>query len=142
MRLIPAISVELLSGNTPLAAYFSPLTFVILNLTYGGPLLLIRKTVARWGKGFASVLIFAAGYGMVNEAIETRGFFDPHFYAVTAFGLEDFGRAFGINVAWVLHGIGGHTPGTLFGVVVMLVILAAAFFRAREYPSTPGSRAR
>jgi hypothetical protein len=126
LSLLPAISVELLSGNTPLEAYFSlPLiTFIILNITYGGALLLIRETVVRWGKGFASVLIFAAGYAMSNEALETKGFFDPHFYSAIADGLEGFGRVFGINVPWALHISIVHA---VFSILVPFILVTTIF---------------
>lgn len=122
--LTPAISVELLTGNTPLAQYVNPLTFVILNIVYGGALLLIRETVVRWRKGFSSVLILAAGYGMVNEAIGTKGFFDPHFYAVMQFGLDGFGRALGINVPWALNISIFHA---VFSILVPFVLVGAVF---------------
>jgi hypothetical protein len=100
--LTPAISVELLTGDTLISQYLEPITFVLLNVTYGGALLLIRETVVRWNKGFASVLVLASGYGMLNEAICTKGFFAPQFYAVVSDGLEGYGRYFGINVPWAL----------------------------------------
>ena len=90
---LPTVSVELLTGNTRLSTYFSPILFIILNLTYGGALLLVRETVVRWGKGFPSVLMFALGYGMLNEALSTKGFFDPRFYSVVSDHLEGFGAS-------------------------------------------------
>lgn len=124
--LLPAISVELLSGNTPLEGYLSlPLiTFFILNITYGGALLLIRETVLRWEKGSPSVLIFAAGYAMANEALETKGFFDPHFYSAIAEGLEGFGRVFGINVPWALHITIVHA---VYSILVPYILVTAIF---------------
>lgn len=83
---LPAISVEVLSGNTTLANYISPINVIGLNLIYGGAALLIRETTVRWNKGFASILVLAAGYGMINEGLGTKGFFNPHFYAVVQFG--------------------------------------------------------
>jgi hypothetical protein len=121
---LPAISVELLTGDTPFAAYVNPITFVILNLTYGATLLLIRETVVRWSKGFASILMLAAGYGMVNEAIDTKGFFAPHFYAVVGSGLEGFGRHFGINIAWALDVSIFHA---VFSILVPLTIVSLVF---------------
>jgi len=122
--LMPAISVELLSGNTPLAIYLNPMTFVTLNVVYGGALLLIRETVVRWGKGFASMLVLATGYGMVNEALGSKGFFDPHFYSAVEFRLEGFGRWFGINVPWALDISIFHA---VFSILVPLVIVSAIF---------------
>ncbi|HUO56111.1 MAG TPA: hypothetical protein VMU27_01605, partial [Candidatus Paceibacterota bacterium] len=122
--LLPAISVELLTGNTSLASYLYPLTFVVETIQYGAALLLIREMVVRWNKGFSSVLVLAAGYGMVNEALGTKGFFDPHFYAVMNGGLENFGRIFGINVPWALNISIYHA---VFSMIVPLVIVSAIF---------------
>jgi hypothetical protein len=58
---LPAVSVELLTDNTCLSTYWSPILSVILNITYGGALLLVRETVARWGKGFPSILTLSLG---------------------------------------------------------------------------------
>ena len=124
LLLFPAISVELLTGDTSLVKFLIPVAFIVLTVTYGGALLLIRETVARWGKGFRSVLVFAAGYGMVNEAVCSKGFFDPHFYAVVETGLEGFGRWFGINVPWAVSISIFHAT---FSVIVPLVIVSAIF---------------
>jgi hypothetical protein len=124
LLLLPAISVELLTGDTTLRNFFNPVAFGVLTITYGGALLLMRETVVRWGQGFASVLVFAAGYGMVNEALTSKGFFDPHFYAVAANGLEGFGRWFGINVPWSISISIFHAT---FSVIVPLVIVSAIF---------------
>ena len=124
LLLLPAISVELLTGDTTLRNFFNPIAFVVLTITYGGALLLMRETVVRWGKDFTSVLVFAAGYGMVNEALTSKGFFDPHFYAVAANGLEGFGRWFGINVPWAVSISIFHAT---FSIIVPLVIVSAIF---------------
>jgi hypothetical protein len=122
--LTPAISVELLSGDTPLSQYLNPITFIIVNVTYGGALLLIRETVVRWNKGFASVLVLASGYGMLNEAICTKGFFAPQYYAVVSDGLEGFGRYFSINVPWALSVSIAHA---VLSITVPFVIVSIIF---------------
>jgi hypothetical protein len=122
--LTPAISVELLTGDTLLSQYLDPLTFIILNVTYGGALLLIRETVVRWKKGFASVLVLASGYGMLNEGVCTKGFFAPQFYAVVSDGLEGFGRYFSINVPWALSISIIHA---VFSITVPFVIVSVIF---------------
>ena len=121
---LPAISVELLTGNTPLSTYLSPITFIITNITYGGALLLIRETVVRWGKGFPSILILALGYGTLCEALSTKGFFDPHFYSVVADKLEGFGRVCGINVPWALNITVVHA---VFSILMPYFIISAIF---------------
>ena len=121
---LPAVSVELLTGNTRLSTYFSPILFTIVTITYGGALLLIRETVVRWGKGFPSILTFALGYGMLNEALSTKGFFDPHFYSVVSNHLEGFGRVYGINVPWALNMTVVHA---VFSILVPYLIVTTIF---------------
>ena len=121
---LPAISVELLTGNTRLSTYFDPILFIILNITYGGALLLVRETAVRWGKGFPSILMFALGYGMLCEALSTKGFFDPHFYSVVSDKLEGFGRVFGINVPWALNITVVHA---VFSILVPYLIVTTIF---------------
>ena len=121
---LPAISVELLTGNTRLSTYFSPILFTIVTITYGGALLLVRETVVRWGKGFPSILTLALGYGMLCEALSTKGFFDPHFYSVVSDKLEGFGRIFGINVPWALNMTVVHA---VFSILVPYLIITTIF---------------
>lgn len=122
--LFPAVAVELLTGNTSLASFLRPGIFLVLTMIYGGAVLLIRETVVRWDKGFASILVLAGGYGMVNEGLCSKGFFDPHFYAVAASGLAGYGRWFGINVPWALSMSVFHAA---FSVIAPLVIVSAIF---------------
>ena len=121
---LPAVSVELLTGNTRLSTYFSPILFIILNITYGGALLLVRETVVRWRKGFPSILTFALGYGMLNEALSTKGFFDPRFYSVVSDKLEGFGRFYGINVPWALNITVVHA---VFSILVPYLVVTTIF---------------
>lgn len=137
--LLPAISVELLTGDISLRNFFHPIGFLLLTITYGGALLLIRETVVRWKKGFASILVLAAAYGMVNEAICSKGFFDPHFYAVVENGLEGFGRWFGINVPWALSISIFHA---IFSIIVPFVIVSAIFPGPKAPDGTESSACR
>src|SRR5579884_2379241 len=61
---------------------------------------------------------------MVNEGLGSKGFFDPHFYAVVENGLEGFGRWFGINVPWALSISIFHAT---FSIIVPIVIVSAMF---------------
>ena len=124
MFFLPTISVELLTGNTRLSTYLDPIVFLINNISYGGALLLVRETVVRWGKGFPSVVTLSLGYGMLCEALSTKGFFDPLFYAVVSNKLDGFGRVFGINVPWGLNITVVHS---VFSILVPYLIVATIF---------------
>jgi len=120
---LPCFSVEVLSGNMPLHMYFNPIMFIMMNLMYAGALL-IRETVIRWNKGLVSVFLLGAAYGMVNEGIGSKGYFDPHFYAVVGFGLENFGRVFEINVPWAVDITIIHM---VYSITVPIVIITVMF---------------
>jgi hypothetical protein len=121
---LPAISVELLSGNTPILQYLNPATFVILNVSYGGAALLIREMVAWWNKGLQSILLLGLCYGMVCEGLMTKGFFDPYFYSAADFGLEDVGMFVGINTAWAFSISSFHA---IFSITVPILLINALF---------------
>ncbi|MGO8698040.1 MAG: hypothetical protein ACLQVY_10020 [Limisphaerales bacterium] len=127
LLLTPAISVELLSGNSSTATYFThPFEFITLTITYCAALL-IRETVVRWQRGAASMLILSSGYGMINEGLGTKGFFNPHFYVLDNFG-ENYGRWFGVNVLWALHISVVHA---VYSILVPIA-LASVLFPGKE----------
>ena len=119
-----------------------------------------NEATARWNKGLASTLLLGAVYGMFNEAISTKGFFDPHFYAVVGMDLMDFGRWGNINVLWALGMTMVHVvisitvpitltdalfPGTRGRLgnktlsVMLLIFLATVAFAAKHMnPYVPG----
>jgi hypothetical protein len=96
--LAPAVA-ELCSGATPLIPY---LFFGwMLCLLYGCGAILIREYTLRWGKGWPTVFALGLAYGIAEEGIAVRTFFDP-----TAPALKDlttYGWALGTNWVWDVH---------------------------------------
>jgi hypothetical protein len=68
---------ELLSGHQPPLEFFNPLNLIILSLPYGCGALICRELVVRWKKGFISLLLLGAAYGMFEEGIVVRSLFNP-----------------------------------------------------------------
>lgn len=97
---------ELLTGSTPISMlFFDPLAFAISFLgivgLYGTGALLIREFVVRFEKGWASVLLLGAAYGIVEEGFAAHTFFEPGgFTPVNNLGW--YGHAFGVNWLWAL----------------------------------------
>jgi len=88
---------EFLTGSTPvLSAVVNPVGLLFLLGLYGGGVLLIRDVTIRWGKGWPSVLLLGAAYGILEEGIGTKTFFDPAL--VGAAGA--YGASFGVNWLW------------------------------------------
>lgn len=122
--IIPSIMVEFLTGNTTFAAFRDPPGPIMMVAEYGSGAILARELARIWQKGFASILVLGAVYGMFNEGIGTGGFFDPNFYSVVDEGLKNYGRWEGINVVWALRITIFHA---VFSVAVPIIVVDALF---------------
>lgn len=97
--LAPAIA-ELLAGAAPPAEFFHPIGFILLVILYGGGAILARELMHRWNKGWVSLLVLGAAYGIAEEALACKSFFDPHWKDLGS--LAEFGRWGGVNWVWSL----------------------------------------
>ncbi len=95
--LSPAIG-ELLSGSSPPLAFFNPLAFCLLCALYGSGALLVRDYARRWKKGWYSILLLGAAYGIIEEGIMVRSFFSPTWKDLGILGT--YGRWLGVNWVW------------------------------------------
>jgi len=92
---------ELLSSSAPPAEFFQPLGFAMLSILYGGGTLLARELVVRWQKGTASLLVLGAAYGIAEEGLMCKSFFDPNWMDVGLLGT--YGRWLGVNWVWTFE---------------------------------------
>lgn len=104
---------ELLSGSTTPIEWLNPFSVLLLAMLYGSGALLIREFVRRWGKGWPSILLLGAAYGIYEEGIVVRSFFDPTWGDLDI--LAWYGRWLGVNWVWSLN-------LTLFHMVVSITI--------------------
>jgi len=100
----PAIP-ELLTGSTPAVnLVLNPPGFLLGFggdiLLYGCGALLIREFVVYFRKGWASVLLLGAAYGIAEEGFTVHTFFQRTGAPVNALGT--YGHAFGVNWLWAL----------------------------------------
>ena len=95
--LSPAIG-ELLSGSSPPLAFFNPLAFSLLCALYGSGALLVRDYARQWKKGWYSILLLGAAYGIIEEGIMVRSFFSPTWKDLGVLGT--YGRWLGVNWVW------------------------------------------
>ncbi len=105
LLLAPSIP-ELLTGSTPVTLlFFDPLVFGFRFLAlvglYGCGALLIREFVVYFQRGWASVLLLGAAYGIVEEGLAVHTFFEPG-GQVPVNNLGWYGHAFGVNWLWAL----------------------------------------
>jgi hypothetical protein len=96
---------ELLTGSTPISnLLFNPIQFVIsfaLDVgLYGAGALLIREFVVYYRKGWASVLLLGAAYGIAEEGFAVHTFFQTSGNPVGVLG--SYGHAAGVDWLWAL----------------------------------------
>jgi hypothetical protein len=89
---------EGLSGSTPPLAFLNPAVTFLLASLYGSGALLIRDYARRWQKGWRSILILGAAYGIIEEGIMVRSFFNPAWKDLGV--LATYGRWLGTNWIW------------------------------------------
>jgi hypothetical protein len=104
LLLAPSIP-ELLTGSTPVSElFYNPIGFVVgfaLDIAlYGTGALLIREFSVYFRKGWASILLLGAAYGIAEEGFEVHTFFQPSGSPVGALG--SYGHLFGVNWLWAL----------------------------------------
>jgi len=98
--LAPAIA-ELLSGSAPPVEFFRPIGFAVLTILYGGGAILVREITIRWKKGWVSLLVLGAAYGIVEEGLMVKSFFDPNWTDLGILGT--YGRWAGVNWVWSIE---------------------------------------
>jgi hypothetical protein len=104
LLLAPTIP-EILTGSTPVSElFYNWLGFVVgflLDIAlYGTGALLIREFAVAYRKGWASILLLGAAYGIAEEGFEVHTFFQPSGAPVGALG--SYGHLAGVNWLWAL----------------------------------------
>ena len=95
--LAPVIG-ELLSGSAPPSEFFEPLPFFVLAILYGGGAILVRELAVRWNHSWYAILLLGAAYGIVEEGLMVKSYFDPLWQDIGILGY--YGRWAGINWIW------------------------------------------
>jgi hypothetical protein len=100
----PAIP-ELLTGSTPITPlFYDPIQFLLSFAfdvaLYGTGALLIREYAVVFHKGWASILLLGAAYGIAEEGFAVHTFFQTSGSPVDALGV--YGHALGVNWVWAL----------------------------------------
>jgi len=119
--LSPAVA-ELLSGSAPPIEFFNPLGFVILASLYGSGAILARELALRWRKGYLSLFLLGAAYGVIEEGLMVKSFFDPAWPDLGVLGV--FGRWMEINWVWAEMLIVYHA---VFSIVIPVLLVELAY---------------
>ena len=119
--IIAPIFGELFSGSSPLNEFINPLSFIILAMLYGCGAILVREFTIRWSKGWSSLLLLGFAYGIFEEGLMVRSFFDPNWMDLGNLGI--YGRYAGVNWVWSYHLTIFHALVSIAASIVFVEIL-------------------
>ncbi len=124
---------ELLSGSAPPAEFFSPFGLLVLTILYGGGAILVRELIHRWRKGWVSLFLLGAAYGIVEEGLMVKSFFDPNWMDIGILG--SYGRWAGVNWVWSLELTVYHA---VFSIAIPILLVTLLFPSRRSEPWVSG----
>jgi len=124
--LSPAIG-ELLSGSSPPLEFFNPFAFIFMASLYGSGAIVVRELRMRWKKDFRSILLFGAAYGILEEGLLVKSFFDPKWVDLGILG--SFGRWAEVNWVWTEELIIYHA---VFSIAIPIALLELAYPERRD----------
>jgi len=122
------VAAELLSGSMPPSEFF-PLGLLIVVPWYGFGAILCRELYIRWRSGLAGLFLLGAAFGIFEEGILIKTFFDPH--AVDLGVLQQFGWWGGANWPWMLQLTLYHA---VFSICLPVLVVASLFPAERDRP--------
>ncbi len=97
---------EFLLGNIPISQYASVL---VLAPLYGGGALLVRETARRLGRGWPTIVLFAAAYALIEEGPVDQMVFNPGYLGLDSFAGYAEIPGLGISGTLVLWSLALHT---------------------------------
>jgi hypothetical protein len=122
--LVAFLVAELLPGSAPIT---QPALWPFLLLIYGPGALLIRESVRRLDRGWESILLLGAAYGLIEEGLALQSLFNPSLY-----GAADWGaRIAGINGVYAETAIIIHA---VWSAAVPILLTDLLFPGLRETP--------
>lgn len=92
---------EMLSGSMPPLEFINPVGLTLIMMLYGSGAVLIREFVRRWEKSWPSILMLGIAYGIYEEGLVVRSFFDPTWQDLDV--LAEYGRWIGVNWIWSIN---------------------------------------
>ncbi len=132
LLLAPTIP-ELLTGSTPISELvFDPIGFAIAFAgivgLYGTGALLIREFAVYFRKGWATILLLGAAYGIAEEGLAVHTFFEPAGLSPVG-ALGWYGHAFGVNWLWALGLTAFHA---VYSIALPILLVRLWFPEVRD----------
>jgi hypothetical protein len=123
---------KMLSGSEPPVEFFRPFALLFLTALYGSGAILIRELRVRWDKGWPTVFALGAAYGIVEEGLMVKSFFDPNWIDLGPLG--SYGRWAGVNWVWSLQLTIFHALSFLLLADVLLGFFLLTLYRPPLVP--------
>jgi hypothetical protein len=126
MLMSPVVG-ELLSGSSPPLEFINPFSLFFLVGLYGCGAVLIREATHRWGKGWPTLVALGIAYGIVEEALMVKSWFDPGWMDLG--DMAWYGRWWGTNWVWaegltIFHAV--------FSIYISIVLVDVMFPQRRH----------
>lgn len=139
MLLTPGIP-EYLSSSSPInAIILNPPLFLFQLLAntalYLPGALLVREAKVRWAKGWGTVLLLGAAYGILEEGVALSTLFDPKASPVGSLG--SYGHWLGVNWVWTAGIVPFHA---VFSISIPILLLGLALPETSGRPLLGGRK--
>lgn len=89
----------------------------------------MRETAFRWKKGWLTILVLGAAYGIIEEGLMVKSFFDPAWMDLGILGT--YGRWLGVNWVWTVELILFHA---IFSIGIPILITNLLFSAQKNSP--------
>ena len=126
---------EVLSTATSPVQLMMPWNLVLFVALYGAGALLCRETAFRWGLGLPGLALLGAAYGVYEEAVVDRFWFDPEYARNT--GVGDYAEVWHTNLLLATHLTTFHAAVSVCSSVLLVTWLFPAD-RDRAWVGTRG----
>ncbi len=122
LALLSPIIAELLSGSSPPLEFLFPFSFALLLGLYGSGVLVVRELSVIWNRGWMSIIVLGAAYGILEEGVAVKSFFDPGWMDLGGLGV--YGRFLGTNWVWAVWLTIYHS---MISITLPILILALLY---------------
>ena len=129
LLLLAPVLGELVSGHMAPLEFLNPYRFLLLALPYGFGALVVRELKVRWGKGWLGFLMLAIAYGLFEEGVVARSFYNPEWFELEALAGYDYWAGF--NWTFSFNLVHFHVTVSIFSSVTLAEIW---FARRRREP--------
>jgi hypothetical protein len=125
---------EFLTGSTPvLVPILDPVSAIFLIGLYGAGAILVREASIRWKRGWPTILLLGAAYGIAEEGLGTKTFFGR--LGVGYLGV--YGHLAGVNWVWATELALFHS---IFSIALPIAVVALRFPASERVSFLPTQR--